>query len=1014
MGENVVASLTASIVIDAKDSAVQAMAAIAEAQKELNKHKLEFAVNISDENILKQLQKILNGKDYVINFKDNGIEQITKDIQVLFDAFKKINSGKGIGISNVFVDEKSIQKAMDLFEKVESHLASLKKVVSDVGDGEEFSPLLSTIKDVESAVTGLSNTFSKLKLNINVDAGSGDPKLLAKIEGQKQNVLTAYRNQFAEMQKMRPSNDDVIQSMFGNKNTSDFVKSLQKEILEFSELNFDSIDAKITAYENIIQKMKQLSKEKYGTDIYKNIDPSFGRKVGAAKGALSKSQTKLGQDNVDGLNDLFGKTDLSEVISGLNTICEKLDSIVTSANEIKSAFSGAIKVEGTTAEITDLTNKVKELEAELNKLKSAGVSGSSTGTAENIQKEAEKASKAVNQMDFTPKTEGFDKYTEKLSTAEKEMNSLSLISDQTSIKFETLKNRVETFNALLSDGVIGIGEYRQSLDKYFSDFSEYLNLEKTEQNNNKKARDANDAKMAKEVNDELLSAIKRYEELTIRIAQGKAFEEDLREAKELEQTIERLQNSKYLTEENLNKSNQILNNHFDYKIGDIERQKNQDLKDAEDEAINYNKQLDSALSSTQNKLSSLTVPTNLKGDFDSLVNDINVLNSQLKNCEITLDSYNKKVDSAIKNFGVTQEGSYKNVLTEYARIQTEINKLTTRQVQGEDVSEQIAQQVRKLELLREAAQEAAAGLLSLYDSENKSASYITEWNKIFDLIESAANGSTESIRGLNKAMETLKTDVAGKLDKAESLLNTVKKTPPEGERKESYIKSVSALETAYNNLKTAQNALLNSPGPISAEQRQNIQKYIDELAKAEQALKNLSKSDKGASQISRTKLGNQINEYMHKNSGMSKDFKNQFQALLNEMNFKGAESNVTDLTTRFLNLKVAVRNAGQEGRSFLDVIKDKAWYGLAGQISMYVNLYSAINKVREAITTIVSLDDALVDLKKTTTMSASELNQFYFDSNNVARQMGVTTQEIIEQASAWSRLNKIGLLYGDI
>ena len=37
-------------------------------------------------------------------------------------------------------------------------------------------------------------------------------------------------------------------------------------------------------------------------------------------------------------------------------------------------------------------------------------------------------------------------------------------------------------------------------------------------------------------------------------------------------------------------------------------------------------------------------------------------------------------------------------------------------------------------------------------------------------------------------------------------------------------------------------------------------------------------------------------------------------------------------------------------------------------------------------------------------MTGSELNQFYFDANDVAKQMGVTTKEIIEQASAWSRL----------
>ena len=69
-----------------------------------------------------------------------------------------------------------------------------------------------------------------------------------------------------------------------------------------------------------------------------------------------------------------------------------------------------------------------------------------------------------------------------------------------------------------------------------------------------------------------------------------------------------------------------------------------------------------------------------------------------------------------------------------------------------------------------------------------------------------------------------------------------------------------------------------------------------------------------------------------------------------------------------------------------------------------VSLYDVINLGKQAVNQIIELDTALVDLQKTTTMSSSQLDQFYYDANDVAKQMGVTTQEIIEQASAWSRL----------
>ena len=70
----------------------------------------------------------------------------------------------------------------------------------------------------------------------------------------------------------------------------------------------------------------------------------------------------------------------------------------------------------------------------------------------------------------------------------------------------------------------------------------------------------------------------------------------------------------------------------------------------------------------------------------------------------------------------------------------------------------------------------------------------------------------------------------------------------------------------------------------------------------------------------------------------------------------------------------------------------------------YLSFYDFIRYARNAINAVVELDNALIDLKKTTTMNNVQLEDFYYSSNDVAKQMGVTTQEIIDQASAWSRL----------
>ena len=70
--------------------------------------------------------------------------------------------------------------------------------------------------------------------------------------------------------------------------------------------------------------------------------------------------------------------------------------------------------------------------------------------------------------------------------------------------------------------------------------------------------------------------------------------------------------------------------------------------------------------------------------------------------------------------------------------------------------------------------------------------------------------------------------------------------------------------------------------------------------------------------------------------------------------------------------------------------------------------------IQKGVNIVKELDTALVDLRKTTTMSSTDLKDFYSDANEAAKEYGVTTKQIIDQASSWSRLNKIGLLYGDI
>ena len=93
-----------------------------------------------------------------------------------------------------------------------------------------------------------------------------------------------------------------------------------------------------------------------------------------------------------------------------------------------------------------------------------------------------------------------------------------------------------------------------------------------------------------------------------------------------------------------------------------------------------------------------------------------------------------------------------------------------------------------------------------------------------------------------------------------------------------------------------------------------------------------------------------------------------------------------------------------KGKNIFQTIGEHMRSTTAQLIAQYLSFQDLIRYARTMISTLVDLDTQLIDLRKTTTMSASELDNFYHSSSDVAKQLGVTTSEIISQAAAWSRL----------
>lgn len=118
----------------------------------------------------------------------------------------------------------------------------------------------------------------------------------------------------------------------------------------------------------------------------------------------------------------------------------------------------------------------------------------------------------------------------------------------------------------------------------------------------------------------------------------------------------------------------------------------------------------------------------------------------------------------------------------------------------------------------------------------------------------------------------------------------------------------------------------------------------------------------------------------------------------------GADSSDwSKIQSNFKIIRSEIKALGLEGGTIFQnlwaqVKKFSRWMG----ITMVTT--SIAREIRGLFTDVAELDTALVDLRKTFKGTSEDLEEFYYDANDIAKQLGVTTKAVIDQASAWSRL----------
>ena len=169
------------------------------------------------------------------------------------------------------------------------------------------------------------------------------------------------------------------------------------------------------------------------------------------------------------------------------------------------------------------------------------------------------------------------------------------------------------------------------------------------------------------------------------------------------------------------------------------------------------------------------------------------------------------------------------------------------------------------------------------------------------------------------------------------------------------------------------------------------------------ALKTSFTELRGASDIQIDQTIVRLNNQLQNNTKYSRQAKEAIKAWISELESGVPELRLKEINVEAKKLHTNMVAANKAGGNFFDNLKSKL-----GSLSTYLSAATLLAKgfsaVRNGISSVTALDTALVDLRKTANMTTQEMEDFYYASNDVAKKMGVTTESILTQAAAWSRL----------
>ena len=230
---------------------------------------------------------------------------------------------------------------------------------------------------------------------------------------------------------------------------------------------------------------------------------------------------------------------------------------------------------------------------------------------------------------------------------------------------------------------------------------------------------------------------------------------------------------------------------------------------------------------------------------------------------------------------------------------------------------------------------------------------------------------------------------------------------------------IKQLQTQFSSLGIENNNILNNFNELNLllsrmGNSDNIESVISDYKKFDlilkstkndiEILKNQSKNINVSLKLEADKrsLSQDIDLWFKRNSAAAIELKERMKEIQSQIRSADGEK-LNALRSQMSAVAKEARIAGDNALTFGDRLKAQV-SKLGVYFSGIMIITKAIQATKQAIQTVIELDTALIDLKKTTTATDEELQKFYFEANETGKRLGVTTQDVIQATAEWSRL----------